>query len=192
MGEVRQPLLTLTSGKEYLVLATQGQAVPLGTPFFCDHRYYGMQPLWIEPGFVAGQEPAPYRWRAGADRTVLWDPRENPWVPLVRWGGRSYCVRCYDQVRLSRDSDGLTLTAVGVPETYAEAPRWERAIHAGLALLVPYPGPVFRPARLPQARLIRTLRWEAPAGRLVATARLEGGPAGAHLEQAEKEWRPRL
>jgi hypothetical protein len=183
------PVLAHAEGDCFVAFAAQGQSVPVGTPFFCDHRYYGMQPLWIERGGEALLEPAPYRWRPDQDRKLLCDPAENPWIPFIRWADSNYCVRCYDQVELRQTRRGLELSAGGRLEAYQPVPRWRRAVGAAAGRVTRQPGAVFQVRSLPQVGLRRRLIWHTGEGRLRGETTLEGSvPSGAEKAQFEQEW----
>jgi hypothetical protein len=186
------PILTVRDGEIFAAFCTTGQSVPYGTPFFCDHRYYGMQPLWIERGGEALFEPAPYRWRGGEDRAPLVDPSANSWLPYVLVGERRYCVRRYDHVEVRRAGSAIEMEAEGIPEAYDPVPRAERALQSLLARCSGQPIQVFRPRPLPGIRLRRRLTWSAETGALHATTRVSGKlPLTATLHQHTQEFAPR-
>jgi len=183
----RPPLAVVRRGELYAVLCAEGQSVPVGTPFFSDFRYYGMQPVWIECGCRPLFSPAPYRWRPGEDRGRLADPAAAGWLPYVSVGARRYCVRRYDTVRIEETAEGVALEGVGSPEAYLAVPRWERALRS-LAAGGGAPQPVFRTRPLQGVRLRRRL--DVAAGGLAASAVLEGTvPAGASLAPGSRELR---
>ncbi len=183
------PLTTFHSGGVYAALSLAGESVPLGAPFFCDHRYYGMQPLWIERNGESRFEPALYRWRAGADRRLLVDPVENHWIPYVLHNGAHYAVRHYERIETQHRQHELCWVAIGTPEAYDPVPRVQRVVHALLARVQEHPGPIFRVRPLRGVRLRRTLSWNTHTQRLSAHTEVVGTlPRNARLLQAEQQW----
>jgi hypothetical protein len=186
------PILTIRLGSMFAAFATEGQTVPFHTPFFSDHRYYGMQPLWIEQNGEALVSPSPYRWRGGADRTGLVDPSANPWIPYLSVAGSRYCVRRYSQVQVRQADMSFHIEAVGEPEVYRPVARWLRGVSALLSPLNKRPVQVFRPHPLAGVHLRRRLSWDAETGVLQATTQVLGSlPTGATLHQPETEVRCR-
>lgn len=180
------PLLTIRAGGLFAAVAAEGQAVPLGTPFFCDHRYYALQPLWIERDGAVLLEPAPYCWKGGEDRSALVDPRANPWVPYVEWRGERYALRCCERVSVRQEGGILEMVGEGLLAAYRPVPRWERGLRQVLLGRAGRPQPVFRAAVLPGVRLRRWLVLDCATGQIRAGAEcLDALPSGALLRQKE-------
>jgi hypothetical protein len=185
------PLLIISRGGLFAAFVSSGRSVPVGTPFFCDHRYYGMQPLWVERGGMPLLEPAPYAWRGGEDRSALVDPSANSWVPYIAAGGDRYCVRRYDSVEVRERDDKVEVISEGVPEAYDPVPRWERGIHAILGRVTSRPHPGFRVRPLSGVRLCRRLEVATRTGAFQLTTSVEGKlPPGASLHPAAGDWSP--
>lgn len=183
------PLLIVRCDDLFAAFAAEGQSVPFGTPFFCDHRYYGMQPLWIERAGEPLLEPTPYTWRGGEDRQALIDPAVNPWVPYIAAGDSHHCVRRYERVEMREEGDILEVIAEGVPEAYVPVPRWERGARALLGRATGCSHPVFRVRRLDGAHLRRSIAINTRTGTFHATTEIDGKlPAGASLHQATQKW----
>jgi hypothetical protein len=186
------PILTVRLGSLFAALSTEGQAVPFHTPFFSDHRYYGMQPLWIEQNGEALVTPPPYRWRGGEDRSVLVDPSANPWIPYVSVGKHRYCVRQYDRVQVRQAGVSVHIEAEGQLEAYRPVSRWARGLCTALSPWNGRPVQVFCPRALEGVRLRRHLSWDAASGVLRAMAQVLGDlPQGATLHQLGTEVRCR-
>jgi hypothetical protein len=183
------PVLIVRMGGSFSAFSTWGQTVPFGTPFFCDHRYYGMQPLWIEQNGQTLLEPAPYQWRGTEDRTALVDPRANPWMPYIAVGDTRYCTRRYDRVQVSQRDRLVEVEAEGQPEAYWPLSRWERGLRG---LSYPWTGrplTVFRSRALRESRLGRRISWNPDRGTLNVTDQVLGDlPPAAILEPGVQEW----
>jgi hypothetical protein len=183
------PILTVQHRDLFAAFAAQGQAVPVGTPFFCDHRQYGLQPLWIERADTVLFEPVPYRWRGGEDRVPLVDPGVNPWVPYLAIDGLRYCVRRYEHVSLKQVGSVFEMEGEGKPEVYRAIPRWERGLRSLLSRATGHPPAVFRTTGLDGVRLRRRLTWDADCGSMRATTQVVGDlPAEASLHQGALTW----
>jgi hypothetical protein len=178
------PLLTGLHGGRFIALSARGQTVPYGTPFFSDHRYYGMQPLWIEQNGEGLIAPSPYRWRGEEDRTSLVEPTANDWIPYISVGEELYCVRRYDQRYIRQTGRVVEVEADGQPEVYHAVPRWARAAQALVAHGSKRPVTVFHRRVLAGVRLRRRLLWDSGSGVLEATTQVIGHlPRGATLHQ---------
>jgi len=183
------PVLTVQYGDLFAALAVHGQAVPAGTPFFCDHRQYGLQPLWIERGDAVLLEPALYQWDGGEDRTALVEPGANPWIPYVAVNKDRYCVRRYEEVCVKQAGSVVEIEGEGRPDTYCPIPRWERGLRALLFRTTGHAPLMFRSAVLDGIRLRRRLVWDAGRITLRATTQVAGDlPAGASLHQEHCTW----
>jgi hypothetical protein len=113
----------------FVALSGTGASAPFGTPFFCDHRYYGMQPLWVEhQGQVVFEGPV-YRW---GERESLVAPQRTPWVPYLETKRGDYCCRVYSELEARADGENLVVKGKGSLERYQSVPRWRRGL-AGLA-----------------------------------------------------------
>jgi hypothetical protein len=194
--EVREigPLLVVRQRELFAAFCTTGQTVPRGTPFFCDHRYYGMQPLWIENAGEAQLEPARYEWLGGPrsrkGRELLVDPATNSWIPYVTVDQKRYCVRRFDQVEIRQRGGTVVIEAEGCPEAYLPVPRWERGLRRLLANGREQTVPMFRRARLHGMRLQRCLEFHPESGVLQSRTSIEGAvPRGCSLHPGVQEWR---
>jgi hypothetical protein len=183
------PLLTIRHGSSFALFVTDGQPVPRGTPFFCDHRYYGIQPLWIERDGRLLFEARPYCWRGGEDRRVIVDPAADPWIPAIEIGERRYCVRRYEHLSLCQRGTRIVIEGEGTPESYRPVPRWARGVRALATQWTGRPGRVFRVDPLAGVCLRRRLEWDAEAGRLQAWTTVEGRlPPGAGFRARTHMW----
>lgn len=176
------PLLVVETPSTYAVFVTRGQCVPLGTPFFCDHRYYGMQPLWIESAGASVLTPEPYKWAGGEDRRPLVEPTSNCWLPWVEHSGSRWCVRRYEDAEVTQTGGSVRIRAVGDLEAFASIPRWERGVRSLLSSWTGDVPPVFRRRALDGVRLERVLHWSPDSGTLESESRLLGVlPSGARF-----------
>jgi hypothetical protein len=183
------PILTVRHGNLFAAFSSEGQTVPFGTPFFCDHRYYGMQLLWIEEAGQSLFEPAPYRWRGGQDRVLLVDPTMSAWIPYVTARDQRYCVRRYGDVRVRHTGSVVTLEGEGQPDAYQPVSRWQRGAAAWLSPATGRPAAVFRTRRLPGVSLHREIILDLDRRTIGAVTDVSGRlPQAARLELGAHEW----
>jgi len=179
------PLAIIRSEGLYAVIVAEGQSVVRGTPFFCDHRYYGMQPLHVEKDGQILLEPEPYLWKGGEDRRALVDPTSNRWLPYIEHAGRRYCVRVYDTVDVRETNGVVLIEGEGVPEHYEPVARWVRGVRNKLTNRFGCANPVFAARPLNGVRLRRRLRLNLTSGALEGSTEVIGTmPRGAVLCEA--------
>jgi hypothetical protein len=162
------PLIAVRHKSLYAVFSAEGQSAPYGSPFFCDYRYYGMQPLRLETHGKALWNAMPYQWPGDDRQKLAFQP--YGWIPAVDQG-YPYCVRVYDQIRIEQRGTEVWIEGRGVPEVYFAVPRWER----GLRELLKLPPLQFRSRKMAGVTLVRTLRLNRETGGLRGEVRLEGG-----------------
>lgn len=131
------PLVLCQTDGHYLALVGTGQSEPWNTPFFCDHRTFGLQPLWWERDGQVLATPAPYDWNAG--RAALARRAE---------GKAPYYLRTFPRVQATLADGQLTLQGTARPTRYRLVPRWLRGLLSWLA------------PRLPQF-VVQTARYQA-------------------------------
>lgn len=178
---VFRPFLTFLRDDTFVAVTTAGASVPRGTPFFCDHRYYGMQPLWVERSGKTLLEPEPFEWN-GEERASLVEPRDRRFIPYVEQAGRRFCVRVYDSVASRELEGGFEVKSEGGLTCYEPVPRWRRGLDR---FLTRGPAQMYRVRTLPGARFVRRLTWN---GRLTATTGSAGKDSGLFIQQGEGVW----
>ena len=173
-------LLSWRQGDWFVALVTEGASIPIGTPFFCDYRYYGMQPLWVELRGARVFESGAYHW---GPRHTLVDPGNTPWVPYLETPRGRYCCRVYSEVSVSSSGELLLLTGKGQLDRYDSVPRWRRA----LASLARGPVWMYRADRLDGVEIERRLVWTP--GCLQSSTLWSGSwPAGAKACAEGAHW----
>jgi hypothetical protein len=168
------PLLVIRDAESYAVFVTHGQCVPLGTPFFADTRYYGMQPLYIERAGRCVFEAAPYTWKGESDRRSLFDPKSSGWIPWLDRGADRWCVRRFEKVRITPVEKGILVEAEGTPDLLRPLSRLERVLRSLIAAGLGKPSPIARSQVLAGVRLKRTLVWRPANSELGTETRIDG------------------
>lgn len=148
----------LRQGGTYAAVTTQGQCVPRGAPFFCDPRYYGLQPLIIEVNERIGFLPPPFVW-PGERRADLVDPAQNPALSWVEQGGERYACRTYSQFVLEATPDGFRAEGAGAPTVLRPVSTLVRRTHSLISLLRPHAGPLFSEHDLHGVTFRRQVSW---------------------------------
>jgi len=172
------PLVLITGGGWFVAVVGRGQSVPFGAPFFCDHRYYGIQPLWIERGGQCQLGPAPFTWYNGSERLRIADPAENPYLPYLEWQGERAAARTLDRLVIDTQDRRVILVGEGELTCYRPWPRWRRAVAELLYPLGAPPPPVFVVRTVPGVRLRHEFCWDVQRGALALRAELLGTPPG--------------
>jgi hypothetical protein len=183
------PVLIIEHDSLFAAFSTLGAAVHVGTPFFCDWRYYGMQPLWIEKEGIPLLELPPYQWPEENQRAALVDPAQSAWIPYIELEGQRYCVRRYTWVEVRHLERGVQVDAEGQLERCEPLPRWARGLNHLSSQYLGLPAPLFCSRPLRGVRLRRRLSWDSECGVLHATAQVIGSlPSEATLHQDTQRW----
>jgi len=187
---VRQigPIITILDGPTFAAFVGSGECAPYGTPFFCDHRYYALQPLWVEREGRVMLQPVPYTWRGGEDRSALVDPTANEWIPYVEAGGWRYAVRTCSRVEIHVSKAAVVMEGHGPLTALISVPRWRRALGAVGHALFGRHYAVFSTRKLPGVQLRKKLCWDRISGPVSLTTSIEGKlPAGACVKQNQHQ-----
>lgn len=155
---VRQlgPLCILQSETAYVAVVTSGQSAPWNTPFFCDFRTYGMQPLWWEEGGKCLLSPVPYHWQGESKMEPLVSPVGHGWLPWLRRGKHLFLPRVYSEIQVTDEGQGVVrIEGRGKVTAYTRVARWIRGLFALLML----PIPQFWVRTLP-LEVVRVLRFD--------------------------------
>lgn len=97
------PLALFADEEQYLAIAGRGESEPWNTPYNCDHRTHGLQPLWWERG-----------------GKVVLTPPPPP--------GEGYLPRTFPAIGLERRGRVLRLEGTTRATRYVEIPRWLRGL----------------------------------------------------------------
>ncbi|MGC8669516.1 MAG: hypothetical protein ACP5VE_15520 [Chthonomonadales bacterium] len=184
------PIVTVRDAYTFAAFVGRGECAPFGTPFFCDHRTWALQPLWIEQKGRVLLEPEPYTWKGEGDRSALVDPACNRWMPYVEAGGLRYAMLTCNRIEVRLTEGTVQMEGSGPLTALLPVPRWKRALGSILFLLTGRPYAVFHMRSLPQASLRKHLRWNPVSGCAAVAASVHGElPQGARMQQLQQEIR---
>lgn len=132
------PFLVDRSGDHFFAISTTGEMAPLGTPFFSDFRYAGLQPLLWESGRHVMFFDHDYCWDArDSTRRALYDPRNHTWLPYFQNQDKCYWTPVYPAIHWSREAETLTLSGTGSCLHIRPTPAWKRLLFRLVSRPVP-------------------------------------------------------